>query len=259
MPFVMDRQGQKLNKFGRVALDYYSRDREWDDFRLLVQKPTAGLIEWHEEAITEVFNACNANPYFAKVVCASTFMNAVSEHDADIMAVEVKKAIAAEVPALDTNSFAHLWQDGIHKAILDRELDILRRCRVLVAIARTARRGQPITLTNIISNRHSIALTDAEIQPVLNEFVKRDVLREKDNQYQFVLPIFGSWLTDVGISRLSSDLLAEELARSAQAAEDAAYVQSDEVATLARGWPTYQGRNISCDEIRAWYEQIEGQ
>jgi hypothetical protein len=102
MSFVMDRQGQKLNKFARVALDYYSRDKEWDDFKLLVEKPTLGQLDWHEDAITEVFNVSNGNPYFAKAICAGVFSTAVEEHDSDITFQEVKRAIASDVPTFGT-------------------------------------------------------------------------------------------------------------------------------------------------------------
>ena len=37
MPFVMDRQGQKLNNFSRNNLSYFSRTSEWSDFQLLVK------------------------------------------------------------------------------------------------------------------------------------------------------------------------------------------------------------------------------
>jgi AAA+ ATPase superfamily predicted ATPase len=258
MPFLMSRQGQKLNKFVKVGLDYFSRDTEWEDFCTLVRQPTEGSIVWRDDAISEIFNVTNGNPYFAKIVCAAVYESAVRERDADVTYDEVIKAIAAEVPKFDTNSFIHLWQDGIHKTIADRETDILRRCRVLVAVARTARRHQTINTENIISNKHSVLLSDAEVSPVLNDFAKRDVLREKDGTYSFVLPIFKTWLTEVGISQLSSDAITEELARGVQAAEDAAYVRSDEVEALVASWPPYQGKEITADRVRAWFEQIDG-
>jgi hypothetical protein len=257
MPFIMERQGQRLNKFVRATLDYFSCDDEWEDFRLLVRRPTDGTIHWHDDAVVEVFNVTNGSPYFAKIVCAKVYANVVKERDADITAEEVRKAIAAEIGALDTKSFVHLWQDGIYKAPVDRDPEILRRCRVLVAMARTARRGQEMTLENILQNKHSSLLLDNEVQPVLNDCMRREVLREADGRYEFVLPIFGIWLTESGINRLSSGLL-EELATSVQAAEDAAYVHSREIAELARSWPTYTGRQIGTDEIRAWCEQVEG-
>ena len=258
MPFVMDRQGQKLNKFSRVPLDYFSRDSEWEDFKLLVQKPTDDVLEWHEDAIAEVFNVTNGNPFFAKIVCAAVFEDCVRERDSDVTVQEVLTAIGVKVPTFDTNAFAHLWQDGIHKPVDEREPDILRRCRTLVLIARAARRNLPITIENLLAQKHGLMLPDTEIVPVLHNFVGRSVLRENQGRYTFVLPIFRDWLVEVGGSRLIADALGEELAHQVQAAEDEAFVQSSEITTLVRSWPTYQGREITSDEVRAWFEQVEG-
>jgi hypothetical protein len=60
--YIMDRQGQKLNRFARIGLDYYSREDEWADYVQLVRQPAQGIITWHEEAISEIFNVTNGNP-----------------------------------------------------------------------------------------------------------------------------------------------------------------------------------------------------
>lgn len=257
MPFIMDRQGQKLNNFSRESLSYFSRQTEWADFQLLVRAPTSDILNWHDDAISEVFNTTRGNPYFAKIICAGVFRSAVSERDADITATEVRRATESAVSGMGANSFSHLWQDGIPRAAAEREPEILRRMRVLVAIARCLRRGLPTTASNIAINRSSTTLPEAEIPAVLNDFQRREVLHEEDRHYAFELPIFRMWLVDVGVSQLISDALNEELANSALAEENAAIVRSEEVVTLADRWPTYRGRHVGTDEIRAWYQQVE--
>ena len=135
----------------------------------------------------------------------------------------------------------------------------MRRRRVLVAIARTIQGRQPLNLENIISNKNSIVLTNGEILPILHDFIRRSILFERQGRYEFVLPIFREWLGEVGVSCLAGDVLGEELASSVLAAEDAARVRSDEIVGLAQRWPTYQGREIGTDGIRAWYQQVESQ
>jgi hypothetical protein len=257
MPFIMDRQGQKLNNFSRINLNYFSRESEWGDFQLLIRTPTEGLLNWHEDAISQVFNVTNGNPYFAKIVCAGVFRSAVSERDADITAREVKRATDTEVSVLGANSFAHLWQDGVPKAANEREPDILRRMRVLVALARCLRHGLSPTASDIAAYKTSRSLSEAQITHVLNDFVRRDVLREDNKEYQFGLPIFRLWLVDVGVSQLIADSLNEELANATLAQENAALVRSEEIVALSRNWPTYRGKHIGTDEIRTWYQQVE--
>ncbi|MBY5714721.1 ATP-binding protein [Rhizobium leguminosarum] len=255
MPFIMDRQGQKLNNFSRINLSYFSREKEWPDFQEMVRKPTAGIMNWHEDAIAEVFNASNGNPYFAKIVCAAVVESAVAARDTDITADEVRMATEAAISNLGSNSFAHLWQDGVPRPANDREPDILRRSRVLVAAARCQRGAIPLNVETVQAKK-AASLTDQEVASVLNDFVKRGVLSESGGTYRFVLPIFSRWLADVGAQQLIADNLSEELANSAIAEENKALIKSEEVVALAKRWPTFRGRQIGTDEIRSWCQQV---
>jgi hypothetical protein len=214
-------------------------------------------LHWHGDAISEVFNFTNGNPYFAKILCSEVFRNCVTERDSDVTAAEVRRGAESVVSSMDSPAFSHLWQDGIHRPAGEREPDILRRMRVLVAIARCLRRQVSPTATNIADNRSSNSLTETEIPFVLNEFQRREILREEQGLYHIVLPIFQMWLIDVGVSHLVSDSLNEELANAVIAEENAATVQSKEVVSLAQSWPTYRGRHIGTDQIRAWYQQVQ--
>jgi hypothetical protein len=259
MPYIMDRQGQKLNNFSRISINYYARNSEWSDFTLLVREPSNGIINWHEDAITEIFNASNGNPYFTKIICAAVLRIAVEQRDADITATEVKFAIESEVSLLGSNSFAHLWQDGIPKPAAEREPNILARARTLVAIARCIRGGMSATLGNIAQSRVSIQISESEISAVINDFVRREVLHEVDGVFRFTLPIFEKWLVDVGAGQLAADSLSAELARAAIDEENAVLVTSEEVAKLCQSWPTYRGKHIGTDEIREWFQQAASQ
>jgi ATPase domain predominantly from Archaea len=258
MPFIMARQGQKLNKLSRHDLNYYSRDAEWEDYKLLVRSPIQGHINWQDDAVNEIYNVTNGNPYFTKIICATALRAAVRERDADITATEVRRATESEVSTLDANSFMHLWQDGIFKPLADREPDVVRRMKSLVAIARCLRRGLPATLTNIAGTKQSSGLSEGELAAALDDFVRRSVLHEDGGAYRFNLPLFGYWLVDVGLNRLIADPLTQELARGIQAEEDAAHVRSEEIVELAKKWPTYRGKHIGTDEIRAWLQQVDG-
>jgi AAA+ ATPase superfamily predicted ATPase len=257
MPFIMDRQGQKLNNFSRENLNYFSRQNEWSDFQLLIRSPTSNILNWHDDAISEIFNITHGNPYFAKIICSAVFRSAVSERDADITAAEVRRAIEIAISGMGTNSFQHLWQDGISKANADREPDILRRMRVLVALARCLLRNLSTNISNIVENRSSTSLPETEIPAILNDFQRREVIREKDGYYVFELPIFCMWLVDIGVSQLISDKMNEELANISISEENKAVVLSKEVVELANDWPTYRGRHIGTDQIRSWYQQVE--
>lgn len=257
MPFVMDRQGQKLNNFSQINLTSYSRLSEWNDFRLLVEEPSRGILTWHEDAISEIYNASNGNPYFAKVVCAQVARNAVAERDLDISRDEVSRAIDTEVSLLGANFFAHLWRDGIAKPAAEQEPDVLRRTRLLVALARCLRKGSATTAANIAECRTSSALGEGEVVAVLKDFIRRNIITERAGSYFIVLPIFEKWLIDVGASQLMADELSEELANSILLEENQSLVKSEEVVALTRSWPPYQGRHVGVDDVRSWLQQVD--
>jgi hypothetical protein len=109
-----------------------------------------------------------------------------------------------------------------------------------------------------VGSRGSHAIAATEIAPSLNDFVRREVLFERDNVFGFNLPLFRLWLVDVGVSQLIGDSLSEELADLVLAEENKAAIRSEEVVALSQTWPTYRGKHIGTDEIRAWYQQVEG-
>jgi hypothetical protein len=258
MPFVMDRQGQKLNKFSRVNLTYFDRATEWDDYERLVREPSSGFLEWHSNAITEIYDLTNGNPYFSKIICSKVFARALRERDVDITREEVRDVVNAEISRLDDNLFAHLWQDGIFAPVDEREPIVLLRKRVLSALARCARAGLPATAANLHAHRSTPELTEAELKSVLADFVGREVLIEEDSGYRTVLPIFELWLVDVGLTRLAADTLSRDIAAEAHRADDAARVLSEELVALTSRWPTYRGRHVGSEDVRAWLNQRTG-
>lgn len=257
MPYVMDRQGQKLNNFARANLSYFSRESEWVDFQNLVRTPTDGILRWHEDAISKVHQLSNGNPYFAKILCASVFRAAVSERDTDVTAREVDYANDDIVATLGSNSFAHLWQDGIPKPIDEREPEILRRSRALVAAARTLRDAPVVTLETLDSHSQSMTISIEELRASFNDFVQRNVVTEAAGAYRFVLPIFEKWLVDHGAQQLISDTLSEELAASAIAAELASAVKPSEIVELTKAWSTYRGQLVGTEAVQSWLQQVD--
>jgi len=258
MPFIIGAQGDQLNKFVREPLDYFTRAEEWDDFVELVrqEKNKPQPVNWHEAAISELFNYTNGHPYFTKLLCARIFQTAVSDRDAEITVDEVRNAVVAIINTLDVNAFAHFWKDGISLGREDAEIAEMKRRRCLVAIARTIRFKQPLKLEAIVTNRIAhTALSPSEIPAIVQDFVRREILRDRAGKYEFVVPLFEHWLVEKGVGILISDSLGEDLASTVQAAEDAAYVKAGEIVELVSGWPLYRGRRVSGEDVRAWLEQ----
>ena len=257
MPFIMAAQGDQLNKFQREPVDYFSRTTEWQDYGTLIRNPTAGVLSWREVALQEIYERTNGHPYYTKLLCSSVFQAAVRDRDADITANEVRRAYYDLLGVLDVPSFSHYWRDGILADKNEEEAYILRRARVLSCVGRAMRQDERPTFARIAPHCNALGLNEGELQAVLREFVIRGVLSEKEGRYSFVVPLFGDWLRDIGLTQLIVDSLGEEIARTIEKAEDAAYVRPLEVDALVKHWSIYKGRTISGGEVRAWLEQRE--
>ena len=257
MPHVMASQGEKLNKFSRESLDSFNLETEWSDYCALVQTPVEGVIKLHHAAIRKLFDLTNGHPYFTKVLCAKVYECAVEAKDAEVSSVEIEKAAQRVVGILDVNAFAHYWRDGIRGDSNQIEIDSLKRCRLLVAWARTSRSKKPLTCEAIRENVHSVALSSEEVLPLLEDFCRRGIFQEQDGVYLPSVDLFRVWLQEGGFQSLVSDQLGDELAEAKQHREDAAYVRSDEVVNVVNDWGLYQGRQITAEQVRAWIGQVE--
>lgn len=254
MPFIIGAQGDQLNKFVREPLDYFSRSDEWTDYMELVTEPVKNSLNWEESALNELFSITNGHPYYTKLVCAKVFSTAVAQRDTEIIASDIKHALNGRVSELDTNVFAHFWKDGISAERKEAEVIELKRLRVLVAFGRALRSATPTKLT-IVQNATS-ALQPSDVGPIVEDFCRRDIMKEVGGGIVMQLPIFQRWIRDIGVSKLIASTLADELECELQKANDAAYVKSGEIETLVKKWPLYRGHEVTGEAVRAWIDQV---
>jgi hypothetical protein len=81
-------------------------------------------------------------------------------------------------------------------------------------------------------------------------------LSDNGGEYAFQVPLFRDWLAQSGINRLVADALGDELAETAQKAEDDAYVMDGELQAVCDSWETFRGRRYAPGDLRAWLNQV---
>lgn len=255
MPFIIGAQGDQLNKFIREPLDYFSRSDEWTDYVSLVVEPSKGSLNWEESAINELFSLTNGHPYYTKLLCAKIFSTAVAQRDTDIIVSDVKHALNGRVAELDTNAFAHFWKDGISAERAEAEVIELKRLRVLVAFGRALRSETPNrnTITEQIS---SSTLDPSNIGPIIEDFCRRDIMKDSNGEITMLLSIFQRWVKDIGVTKLIASTLGDDLESQLQKANDLAYVKAGEIEELIKKWPLYRGHKITGETVRAWLDQV---
>jgi hypothetical protein len=254
--YIFSRQGDQLNRFSIEHLSYFNRSAEWEDYLALVQRPSEPDINWDLACVTRLFDLTNGHPYYTELLCREAYRAAVATRDTEITPTEVNTAIASVSGGLDLHNFSHFWTDGI-LADSDVSLSVeLDRRRLLVASARACRSGQPIRLDFIVQQKD--LLLDAEkVQPLLDEFVKREILREDHGTYSFKLPLFESWLVNAGATKLIPEQFAQDHAALARRSEDEAFVTATEITRLTNGWPAYRGQPVGPERVRAWLCQVQ--
>ncbi|WP_445656953.1 phosphoribosyltransferase-like protein [Achromobacter sp. NCFB-sbj8-Ac1-l] len=255
MPFIIGAQGDQLNKFVREPLDFFDRSLEWQEYCELISKPVSGLLNWDDAALSELYNFTNGHPYYTKLLCAKIVLNAVRERDTEIISSDVRYALNTLVEELDTNAFAHMWKDGINAEREETEVTELKRLRLLVALGRALRGGER-SISSVIKTAPSIRLTEGEVAPLVDDFIRRDILRDRDGALTASVPLFERWLIEVGVSKLISSTLADDLEVELERAAKASFVGGAEIQQLTDNWPLYRARKVGPEDVRAWLDQV---
>lgn len=255
MPFIIGAQGDQLNKFSRETLDYFSRSSEWAEYIELIRGPVEGKLNWDDAAINNVFNMTHGHPYYTKLMCSKIVNAAILERDTEIIEPDVSKDMVLLLSELDTNSFAHLWKDGINFERDQAEVVELKRLRLLVSIGRSIREKKRHE-EDIKIEAASSQLLEHEISPLISDFQRREIIYEKNKELYFTIPLFENWLIEHGLNKLITSTLGDELEAGIKKAEDKAHVTSIEIQTLVDTWPLYRSQKIDGERVRAWLEQV---
>jgi hypothetical protein len=253
---IMDSQGDQLNKWNVIAVDYFNRETDWADYRELVQRPVFSKLEYTEDALVALHEFTAGNPYFTKLICQNVFRTAIEQRDCHITAAEIHEAVKATVNEVKSNTFQHFWEDGILELGDQGKEKSVRRRKILIAVSDSLQKQAPAPKQLIASHKlvHDLHSLESE----LREFVSRQVLiSSPDNEaYDFKVRLFQEWLKGRGVQDVITEFADIDEALRTRQKEEELKVKSSEIVVLADKWRTYQGQAITEDKIRAWLEQF---
>ncbi len=258
MQFVFDCQGEALNKFQTIRVDYFDKERHWNDFQDLVQRPVKSWLMFSDEALVQLHAEAAGNPFFTVLICRSLFKIMVSRRDCHVTRDEVDEAIEVALENCSPASFAHFWEDAILEPGDRQEEVSMRRRQVLISMAEVLKKSGSVGKQQIIGEAGRFGMDGFAVERELQEFVHRQVLVEKDGFYNCKIPFFSRWLKEIGFLEISTtftDLAAIEARRRE---EEKARVTADEIVRLCSEWPIYKGRRVGAEQVRAWLEQFGG-
>ena len=142
MEQLMVLQGDRLNKFEAVRIDYLNRP----EFSDLIQQPVRHWLTITEEAQEMLYQSCSGNPFFGKLLAAQLRDDMVAREDSGASRKDVEDAIDHRTKGIAANSFAHFWMDGILPDSEELEkIQMAGRRFVLTAIGQVLRDSEPLT------------------------------------------------------------------------------------------------------------------
>jgi hypothetical protein len=135
---IYGKYGQTLNVVQKVTLDYLVEKA----FQSLVRDPTSDVLEWEDGSVQEVAVWSARNPFFATLICAGIWNNAVRDRDYYVAPRDVFRAVSEVAETADSNYFAHFWADSPRPEDEMRSLEETKSARIVVALSHASGRQQ---------------------------------------------------------------------------------------------------------------------
>lgn len=256
MEFILNSQGDALNKFQAIRVDYFDKHSRWADFTDLVRRPVqAWKVEVSDRAIESLYEQTAGNPYFTKLICRELLGLMIDRRDAHVTHLDVQDAIPLTVSRTAANSFMHFWKDGIADAPRTEELSAIRR-RILLALADALRKHGDTGKDRIVTEATKYGLSAGTVERELREFERRKVLTFRASAYHCKVPLFQTWLKDRGVDQIIASFAGADAGLEELRQSESLRVQSQEITALTQSWGTYRGVRITEDQVRSWLEQF---
>lgn len=255
MRYVWDAQGQELNKFQAVRVDYFDRLARLGDFQELVRVPVRPWLDVSDEAIAHLAKETAGNPYFAKLIARKVLEQANARRDSHVARADMEAAISASISDAGSPAFAHFWKDGIlASSEAKRNETEMGRRRFLLGLADQLRREGSPSRESVVEEARRFGLDSAAGEALCQEFVRRGVLVEADGTMDCEVPFFGRWLRDRGLTEILDSVPDEMLAGRRR--QEEAFVRDGELEEIVKHWGPYRGRLIGVSDVRKWLEQF---
>jgi uncharacterized protein len=256
MQFVFDCQGEALNKFQMIRVDYFDKERHWNDFCDLVRTPvSAWQILFSPEALVRLHTEAAGNPFFTNLICKSIFSLMVTRRDCSVTSQEVEQAIDSALRDSWTVQFCHFWEDGILETARKEEMSMLRR-EVLLSMAEVLIKSGSATKAQVVGEAGRFGVDRLGVEHQLQEFVHRQVLIDKAGFYECKIPFFGRWLKEIGVQEISTTFTDVAAMEARRREEESNRITAEEIVSLCSRWPHYKGRHLGSEDVRAWLEQF---
>ena len=183
MEQILASQGDALNKFKPIRVDYFDKETHWTDFAELVRRPVVDSLDVTDAALGALYEATAGNPFFTKLICGELFKSMVDKKDSHVTEDEVRAAVQVALRSVASDQLQHFWEDGILDVGPAVEDVSIRRRKILLGIARLLRASQEPTTAAIAKECEAFDVSAATVATDLAEFARRQVLVLRGSTY----------------------------------------------------------------------------
>ncbi len=256
MELILSCQGEALNKFQAVRIDYFDKEKHWPDFQSLVRRPVEDWLEISDEALITLYDLTAGNPYFTKLICGTIVKLMLDRRDSHVTSYEVEESTRISLQRAGSKSFAHYWDDGIFAGgERKEEISILRR-KILLGFADVLRAGMHPTLEAIAEGAAKYGVSPATVSLEIRELERREVFVKKEDSYGCKVHFFQRWLQEIGVKEIITTFADIDSVLARRKEEEEALIRPEEIVKVTEAWGTYKGRHITEDRVRAWLRQF---
>ena len=258
MSEILSTQGEILNKFRPLRIDYMEKESQWSDFVELVRRPVAEWATITDDAIIRLYEVTAGNPFFTKFVCSELVADMKRRRDAYVTSVEMDLAIRIAVEGAGINHFQHFWDDGVVATTQERiDEERASRRRIMVALGEVLRSQKGSNVDNISKKASRSGIDETEVLRILTDSEKRKILVKVEDEYACKVRLFERWLVDKGVNELGLSLVEEESLCAELKAEEEQRVKKQEINTLVNGWENYRGKRVTDIAVESWLNQFD--
>ena len=253
---ILSYQGERLNKFSELDIDYFDQQREWNNYCELVRKPVDGWLDIEDGAIVHVYKQSAGNPFFTKLICRELFKLMVSRRDRHVTVREMEEATMIAVNTASSVNFQHFWDDGIFESGNKKEEISLRRRKMLMAFADSVRPDGDVGRNDLRNIAGLYGVDGVVFDEYLPEFQARHVWLVHEGFVSCKVPFFSRWLKQSGVKSIITTILDPEAAILARRQSEEFRVTSGEIVEVVQKWSVYKGSPITEERVRAWLDQF---
>lgn len=253
---ILSFQGERLNKFVQLNVDYFDREKEWRSYCDLVRKPVAEWLEIDDQAVVAIYKSTAGHPFLTKLVCRELFKLMVKRRDTHVTEREMEEALSVAVQVASSVNFQHFWDDGIFESGAKKEhVSVLRR-KMLMAFADTVRTDGAVGTNTLKDAADRYGVDEVAFEEYLREFVARGVWVVEGSFVACKVPLFSDWLRRSGVKSIISTIVDAEAAIARRRQSEKNRVGPAELVQLTQKFGNYKGLQITEDRVRAWIEQF---